>query len=249
MSNGKEPSGRSYLEACKTFANRFGRFSDCGTFIVYKTYYTTVLLGNLQIEPKPLRIIGCRSTWHYNECYRITGISGPGVGVDFLAAFRPTSGSSDRGYMKVDSGRFISRPSDVDWGSVRLLLGPTDDDLIRVLLLARNERPLEIRTIRLTFSELRARLIHKWELQNEIRFEAETVGNQTDAAAARVMEIPNRSSSAYISPSDLITLFPDPASSEDDTASDSDVSSGEAEVEDSLEDDNISTGEAEAEDR
>lgn len=120
-----------------------------------------------------------------------------------------TSGLSNPGRWDVDSGYLISCPSSVELASVRFLLGPTDDDLIRVLLLSEDKRPLEIRTIGLTFSELRARLIHEWELIYEKPFEPEIMDVHPDAAAARVMERPDGSSSADPSPSDLITWFPD----------------------------------------
>lgn len=103
----------------------------------------------------------------------------------------------------------------------------------------------------MTFSELQDRLIHKWELENNKVFEAETVEIHPDAAAARIMKAPDGSSTANLLPSDLITLFPCQVSSDDDTASDEDVYTIVVEAADSSEDgaaSDITTGDAETAD-
>ena len=251
----------------KICSNNSKRFSNCGTSIIWIGYDSgpkVVPLGNLQIEPVPIRKLGPGETLFHGGCYSLTE-QGPGnVGIQFLSSSSPNT-------REVNSGSFISFPSNLSWHNVRLLLGPTDDELIRVLLLSNNRQPLEIRTIKLTFSELRARMIHKWERKYNEPFRIETVEVHPDAATAYVMERPDGSSSVDLSPSDLITLHPDQDSSEDDITSNNDVFSGESEAENYLEntaedrnfftwetraedfsedgptsDDNVSTGETEA---
>lgn len=162
-----------------------------------------MLLGKLQIEPNPVRVIGVNGDWSH---YAINSIEGV-ISIKFKPTFRPILGSSDH-YCRSVSESICSYPSYVDIGSVHLMLGLTDDDSIRVLYLSKDKRPLELKTIRLTFSELRARLIHKWELKYGEPFVAETVEVHPNAAAARVMERPGGSFSADLFPSDLITWFP-----------------------------------------
>lgn len=198
-------------------SNSFESFLDCGTLIVYTADHdANVPLGNLQIEPKPIRVIRGYQTENYNGCcYRLLVGAGM-IMVYFIPGSRPTLGSFhpysyvfSKTFLSYASKRHIYRNHSVD-----LLLGPTDDDLIRILCY-KDFQPVEIRTIGLTFSQLRARLIHQYELEYKTSFKAETVEVHPNAAAAYVMENPDGSPSANLLPSDIITMFPDQASPEE----------------------------------
>lgn len=169
----------------KPRSDSFERSPDCGTFIVCVQFFETVLLGSLQIEPEPIRSLGTNGSWHYGGYYSLRKRSQGGIGIDFSAGCRPMLGSSGLNF-GVTSGGLISYLSYADELSfeVHLLLGPTDD-LIRFLLLSKDQRPLETRTIRLTFSELRARLIHEWKCEYNEPVGVETMEVHPDAAAAR----------------------------------------------------------------
>ena len=74
---------------------------------------------------------------------------------------------------------------------------------MRILFFAEDGQPLRMKTLSLTFSELRSQLITKWEYETHRHYESEYEKAFPDVAAMRAVHRPQNQS-----PSDLITWRP-----------------------------------------
>lgn len=160
-------------------------FSDCGTF-VYLCGVRTAPLGlviglyqivhHIEVTPKPPQFIKTRGSEYCtrkdlswcNRFYDLRRCEGSiQLGLD--------KRTGKLSVQRHDYHHFTSFPAYLTHAKQILLLGPSQDSQIRILFLPSNYSsytgPVEIKTIPLTFADLRSRLDASWEKHHGVPYE------------------------------------------------------------------------------